>query len=235
VVKRFAAVIAILVLCPNVHAAIFDLTTAESTEIINGAIFHQYTAGPAGSGNIDAFVRIQAVGIQEGYNTSGRPVEFDENTSPTFTHSILLSSIPIVSDNGTDYRQFMLDINQNGQDILSVDELRIAMHSTGDLNTYSTIFSSPIYDLDAGGDNWILLDSTLSSGSGAGDMLVYFENSLFDGPDQYIYLYSKFGVNSMADDGFEEWSYGMDGPIPEPATIVLFGLGGLALIRKRRA
>ena len=54
----------------------------------------------AGSGGIPAFVRIKGnAGDEiEGYNTSGRPVQFDENTSPTFTHDVRTVDIPIVYD-----------------------------------------------------------------------------------------------------------------------------------------
>jgi hypothetical protein len=235
-----AIAVAVTVYVSTTHAAVLDLTTHDSWGTINNAIFQQYSAGPGGTGNIDSFLRIQGMGVQEGYNTDGT-VEFD--TMASFTHSIQLADIPIVTNGGGDYREFLLDINQNGQNILSVDEIRIALWDTGDLDGddggYSYIFDSPIYDLDAGEDNWIKLDYALNTGtggSGAGDMLAYIPDSLFTGSEtQYVYLYTKFGVNSVADDGFEEWAYGVDGPIiPEPATIALLGLGTLFVLRRKR-
>ncbi len=63
-------------------------------------------------------------------------------------------------------------------------------------------------------------------------MLALIPNSLFTGPDtQYVYLYSKAGENSIADDGFEEWA---TTEIPEPTTVALLGLGGLLMMRRRR-
>ena len=216
-------------------AAILDLTTVGSWGTINGAIFQQFDGNPTGTGTIDTFVKIQAFGPQEGYNTDGRPVQYNEGTSHQWNHSLLLSNIPIATNGGTNYREFLLDINQNGQTILSLDKIEIYLEATGDLLGHPGNFGSPQYTLAAGGDNRMRLDYSLNGGSGQGDMLAYVPDSLFTGSNQYVYLYSKFGENSVADDGFEEWGHGVDGPIiPEPATILSLGLGSLILLRKRR-
>ncbi|MEE9369861.1 MAG: PEP-CTERM sorting domain-containing protein [Sedimentisphaerales bacterium] len=220
---------------PTAHAVVLDLTTEGSSGTINNAKFYQFNELPTGSGLIDSFLRIRGFGVQEGYNTDGT-VEFD--TMSSFTNSIQLSAsvVPIANIDGTLYREFLLDINQDGQNILSLDDIKIYLEATPDISGWPDNFSTPIYDLDNGGDNWIKMDETLNAGSGHGDMLALIPDSLFTGQEgQYIYLYAKFGVNSVADDGFEEWAYGTDGPIiPEPATVLLLGLGALALLRKRR-
>ena len=214
---------------------VLDLTTAGSSGNIDGVIFQQYSPKSTGSGNIDSFVRIQSFGVQHGYNTDYRPLEFDENTTATFTHSLLVSSVPIVNMDGIDYLEFLLDINQNGENILSMDAFEIALHNSGNLIGYSSIFASTIYNLDSGGDNYVLLDYSLNGGSGQGDMLAYVPASLFEGLGDYIYLYSRFGENSAADDGYEEWAHGIGEPvIPEPATILLFGIGGSVVLRRKR-
>jgi hypothetical protein len=121
-----------------------------------------------------------------------------------------------------------------------LDKLEIYLEADPSIGLYPDNFTTLVYDLDAGEDNWIILDYSLNAGSGAGDMLAYIPDSLFKDEfgyylNDYVYLYSRFGENSLADDGFEEWAHGVNGPIiPEPATLLLLGLGGFALLRKRR-
>src|SRR5512145_327412 len=86
------------------QATTLDLTTAGSSGFIDAAFFQQIDPRATGSGVIDPFVRISAnTDLEEGYNTSGRPLQYDENSSPTFTHDLLLSAVPIVNIGGTDY------------------------------------------------------------------------------------------------------------------------------------
>lgn len=231
----FIVIVCFLGLPGSADAVVLDLTTAGSSGSINGGIFQQYSPRATGSGKIDSFVRIHSFGVQQGYNTDYRPVEFDEDTTATFTHSLLVSEVPTVNINGSYYLEFLLDINQNGQNILSMDALEIAVHDSGNLTDYSVLFASTVYDLDSGVDNWVLLDYSLNGGSGQGDLLAYIPESLFEGLGDYIYLYSRFGENSAADDGFEEWARGVGEPvIPEPSTILFLGFGWLFLGRKRR-
>src|SRR5437762_1805244 len=73
----------------------WDLTVAPSQATINNALFKTFDLRAAGSGTLHSFVRVASNNTTEqGYNTSGRPVAFDENTSPTFTHDALLSDFP---------------------------------------------------------------------------------------------------------------------------------------------
>jgi len=154
---------ALVLLLPavSVHAAILDLTTEGSSGTINGSIFEQFMGTPAGTGVIDTFIRIQGFGVQQGYNSDGRPVQYNEDTSAQWNHSLLLNmdNVPIVTKGSVDYRAFLLDINQDGQPTLSLDKIEVYLEATGDLLGHPGNFSTPIYDLDAGEDSWIMLDS----------------------------------------------------------------------------
>src|SRR4029077_18801416 len=92
--------------------ASYDLTTMAAPPLtIDGALLTNDVIIPAaGSGNIDSFVRVQASGTEQGYNTSFRPLQFNETTSATFTHDLALSAVPVVLINGVTYREFLLDI-----------------------------------------------------------------------------------------------------------------------------
>ena len=52
---------------------------------------------------IHDFVRLFSSGnasVEQGYNTDARPLQFNENNSHVFTHSLQLGDIPIVTVNG---------------------------------------------------------------------------------------------------------------------------------------
>ena len=196
-----------------------DLTTAGSIGQINGAIFRQADHQPSGSGVIDSFVRLKAPGnstIEQGYNTDFRPLQFDENNSPQFTRSLLLSSVPTVTIGGVPYREFLLDINQKSSDpLLSLDELRFYTAGRGDLHNYNTTTNTldghtARYDMGPP-DNWVKLNARLSHGSGSSDMLLDVPAADFTGVDGYVYLYSKFGVHVDCNGGYEEWAVGAHG------------------------
>ena len=201
--------------------ATVDLTTATGSQgMVNGAIFQQGSVQPAGSGVIDAIVRIHALGgggTEQGYNTDARPLQFDENKSQTFTRSIQLSDIPEVTIGGVAYRVFLLDINQkSSQPLLSLDQLRLFEGDNGSLTGYDTTTGqlsgiTPLYDLNAaGGTNWIELNARLSHGLGSSDMALLVPDSYFlqaaTSSDPYVYLFSRFGDNFATNGGFEQWA-----------------------------
>jgi hypothetical protein len=204
-------------------AATVDLTTAGASGVVGGAVFQQASPQPTGTGVIHSFLRGQAHGsgatVEQGYNTDARPLQFDEK-SGTFTHSIHLSDVPVVVVGGVAYREFLLDINQNqSSPLLSLDQFKLYLGTQGNLTGYNAASgtlpgATPVYDLDAGGDHWVALNSSLSSGSGSGDMFALVPDQLFTSAqgDPNVYLYSRFGDNYGANGGFEEWAV----PRPTP-------------------
>lgn len=241
-INKLLVFLVIALMVTSAQAREYDLAYDGAVETINGATFQQWDEPkPMGSGVIDAFVEIQGdTGeSQHGYNTNGAR-EFD--TKPG-CRTLLLSDIPTFEFGGTNYREFLLDINQNvTSTLLSIDKIHIFLETTDTLSGYPGVFSTAIYDLDAGEDNYVKLDDSFGAGSGKGDMLLFVPDSAFTGAanynpagNNYIYLYSMFGATIDGSNGFEEWAIGSGGPIiPEPTTICLLGLGALGLLRTRK-
>lgn len=213
-------------------ATALDLTARGSSGWIGEAFFTQFDARPTGTGYIQSFLRVQgasAKGVtQQGYNTDARPLQYDENKSPKFTRALHVSEVPTVNVGGSYYKEFLLDINQKAsQPLLSLDQLRFYVGGAGNLRGYDPATKSlagltPVYDLDAGGDNWVKLDYRLNTGSGSGDMLVYVPVAAFAG-GEYVYLYSKFGEHHAANSGFQEWARGTSESVNAPTFATVSG------------
>ncbi|MFB3920631.1 MAG: PEP-CTERM sorting domain-containing protein [Terriglobia bacterium] len=233
-----------------------DLTVPLSSCNIDNAIYSSTEPTPVGSGVIDSFVRVSSNDpVESGYNTSARPLNFDENSSPTFTHDILLAGTEVTNVSGTNYYVFHLDINQTGAaPLLSLDDVQIFTSSIASQNvgTFTggvlDINGNLVYRLDSGADNEVVLNYNINGGSGQGDMVLLVPVSAFGAVDPnstYVYLYSVFGglgsscINAYFDntgknpitsscannDGYEEW-YRVLGPAPEvPEPATLFLLG----------
>ena len=191
-----------------------DLTLSVTEPIeINEALFSNDSSS-AGTGLINPFVRLSTNdSVEEGYNTSDRPVDYDENTSPNFTRDLFFGDIPVVTlyddqGNATFYLEFRLDINEpdsGATRYLSLDEIEIYVSDSQvpsgdpgevDLSTYELVWS-----LDTNNeDNWIALNYSLNPGSGVDDMIMYIPLDAFDEADlnvndnTFVTLYSKFGL-----------------------------------------
>jgi len=215
---------------PSANA--LDLTARGSSGEINGATFRQDDTRPTGSGVIHSFLRVQgaaAHGVtQQGYNTDARPLQFDENKSPTFTHSLRLSDLPRVFTNGAFYRVLLLDINQkSSQPFLSLDQLRVFVADAPNLTGYDAATGTLAghaagYDLDADGDSWVKLDYRLNSGSGSGDMLAFIPEAAFAGAgdNPFVYVYSQFGEHFAGNAGFQEWAPGHGTGVDNPTSSI---------------
>ena len=202
--------------------AVYSLTSAGAEFRTDGFIARQVDAQPTGTGFIHSFVRLQGAarggGIQQGYNTTARPLQFDENKSPVFTRGLTLGQVPIVVVDGVAYREFLLDVNQKSSaSKLSLDRVQVFLGGRSDLRGYDAASKTlagtgAVFDLDAGEDRSLLLDARLNSGSGAGDMVLLIPEANFAGadPNAFVYLYSQMGGQggATANGGFEEWGTG---------------------------
>lgn len=234
-------------------------------------LFQVLAVQPAGTGKINSFLRIQRTkpkrGMQQGYNTGGL-TEFDTKEVPgpggsNFTRAIQLDEIPVVDIDGIAYREFKLDINEpNGKkSLLSLDELRLFTDVGSDLTGYNTGSNQlggkdAVWDLDANSDVDLILDYSLSSGSGESDLVFYVQSDVFGADEsQYVYMYNKFGdtyitgpnkrgkevvkLDARASAGFEEWWHeeatSPPNEVPAPSIAWLFGIGlaGMASLRRR--
>jgi hypothetical protein len=234
-----AVAIVLLFATTNAHAAYLDLLTSGNSGSINGAFFEQGETGASGTGIFPAFVRIQANGTEEGYNTPDQGT-FDNTSDEPHNLNIRLNMLGTVTSPGVcagGCYQFFLDINEagGGQQFLSLDEIQIRTGTIESPNTETLSDLGPLrYSMGAG--NGVLLDYSLEAGSGKADMTLYVPVSFFAGalPTDFVYLYSKFGVLGGANastDGFEEWSFreGVGVIIPEPSTYALYALGAAML------
>lgn len=214
---------------PTCGANCVNLTTQGSSGTANGALFQQYSPQPTGTGYINPFVRLQSNGVApttEGYNTSWRPLQYDEKNPLNFTHDLLLADVPLVTINGIQYREFFLDINESNagtNNFLSLDQIQLYQSASGLQHNHPGL-GTLVWNLDAGTDRWIFLNYTLNHGSGSGDMAMYIANSVFNNLP-YLYLYSQFGTNYQVSAGFEEWWTRQATPVTEPTALTIMGFG----------
>jgi len=238
IVWAFMAVSVVAISSQPLRAAIttVDLTTAGASHTVvadNGGEFivTQGSVQPAGTGAINSFVRIQQSGGangEQGYNTSNTRY-FDEKTDPNFTRAILLNEVPVVTKDGVDYREFVLDINENNGpgNILSLNQIQLFVGPT-DPENYASLtpvtettpsrilfddrFTEVLRMNDAAQDfTQIKLNYSLASGSGESDMFLYVRNDQFGAGNPNVILYSQFGYppqppSDASDAGFEEWA-----------------------------
>jgi hypothetical protein len=225
-------------------------SVAGQSGMLGGAIFTGSTAHlVAGSGVLDSFVRLENSGIEQGYNSDDHsdPLNQEGNTA-TFNHSLSLSALAndVVIKGGIAYYEFVLDANQdNSSPYLSLDELRVYVSPSSTLNSYDPSTGtlsglSPVFDMDGGVDpsdlTYVKLNINFNPGSGEPDLFADIPVSrIGTDPTQFVYLYSKFGVQKLndqilggtsdgknggsANDGYEEWAKGHGGPVQQSGSL----------------
>jgi hypothetical protein len=209
----------------SVPAVMLDLSMLDASGSVDGVVFQQADPQPTGVGVINDFLRIQSnSGLEHGYNSDARPVQLDEKKDH-HTRSIRLNELPRVTAGGTDYRVILLGVNQNqASPLISLDELRLyvsdARFEAGyNVSTKHLGSLSAVWEL---GDNWVKLNSALSSGNGSGDMFLFVPEQLLTsgvGENPFVYLYSRFGVNHEANGGFEQWAPGVGASLPANSSL----------------
>lgn len=227
----------------NTFAAV-DLTT-NNIGTANQAIFSFTDQQPTGTGIISPFLRQQANGTEQGYNTSGG-TPLDDKAGP-WTHDIQLSDLAAstVLMNGVLYYKLLLDVNEPGgtKSLISLDRLEfytspLASQTTTNVGSLGALR----YSLDGAGDTFVLLDASRNNGSGSGDMYAYIPVADFTeaAPTDYVYMFARFGdqaaANGSTEGGFEEWSIVQAAaPVPEPnvTTLIVISCGAFTLLRRR--
>ncbi|TWT78014.1 hypothetical protein Pla123a_18140 [Posidoniimonas polymericola] len=240
--------------CGIASAAFVDLTTAGSSGSIVAAEFDTNIVQATGTGGFDTFVQQSPQGngtISRAYNTTVNNV-LDNKSADNFNYSIELGDAPVVNRAGVPSLKFSLDLNESiggGAEFISLDEVQIFVGGTPNSNVDTFTLGildhdgTLVYQLDAGGDDWVAMNANLNSGSGAGDVDMYLPLSLFSGfaASDVVTLYSQFGLQGVdpagftgdfgASGGFEEW--GLAG-VPEPSTArLVLSVLALAVFRRR--
>ena len=179
----------------------------------------------SGTGTFEPFVRLQASGLQSGFNTDAA-VSLDTKAG-TWTHSIEVAEIPVVDCDGVAGGalcwELFVDINENNSTPrISLNKVEIYYTESPTLTGYP--FTIP----DANNTSWqygfsdtgdAILIHDVNQGSGRGDLryLVPLTNITIPagcnygnlaGCNTYFVLYSQWGAPSgtyAADGGFDEW------------------------------
>jgi uncharacterized membrane protein len=193
-----------------------DLTgSATDIGVLGGAIFRNPGSLPPSFGNIHPFLLINdGVATGQGYNTSARPVEFDESPSFHSTHDLNLADVPLIKIGPESFREFVLDLQlAPGNTLISLDDVKIFLGPAPGATGYPAGLGTLIYDMQGGqpGSNEVKLTSAFDTGSG--DMRLDVPGTDFTGGNTWVYVYSSFGGlggSFAANNASQQWD--VEGP-----------------------
>jgi hypothetical protein len=213
---------------------VVDLTAAGSFGSVNGAIAHRVDSTWAanngdqshGTGPLQVVLGVNHTGTETGYNTTATPIQTGMDT--TFAQALTLSQVPVVTVNGNQYYEFVLNTNEpTGGRKLTVENLQLFVSNVSNLanynsnkNTLGTLANkvSPVYDLDAGDATNALLVKSKTNVSAAGEIavLVPIANFASASPSSFVYIYTKI---TGAAGGDEQWGVRSAPVVAGPASL----------------
>src|SRR5262249_15693262 len=80
--------------------AALDLSFSGAERPANGAILRQVDSALTSGTQFQTFLKLQHTGVEQGYNSDARPVQFDEVRRTAVNHSLKLADIPTVTVSG---------------------------------------------------------------------------------------------------------------------------------------
>ena len=199
-----------------------DITAAGSSTNIGGVIFTDAVNVGSGTGGYNTFLAISDNdGIEQGFNSDDTPPidTTNKDIDQAKTHTVLLSSLVVVTVGGQQYYQVRVDLNEANSDPnaqISLDQFKVYTSTNGTIESTTTLFNPANatlkYDMDAGGNVSVLMSDAESSGSGTDDYSVLIPVSTFAGQDPtttYVYFFIQMGAAGAdwgATSTFEEWN-----------------------------
>lgn len=194
-------------------------TTGGALVSYYGSASTQATAlgiGSSGTGVFEPFYRLQGSPTEAGYNTDGTP-ELDTGAG-LWTHSMKVSDIPVVEQNGQRYFELWADLNENNSTPrIDLTDMQVYFTPSATLTGYPFPAAAATQVYNFSGDIQI---RDVNQGSGRADLRYLVPLSNITIPSgcsygssacsTYFVLYSKFGNTDPAapgasDGGFEEW------------------------------
>jgi len=258
-IKQLSAVLGAVLATGSAQAIDLNLTTGAATPVeAFGAWWSTTFDSSSGSGVWDPFFDLENHGnnhTEAAYNTDGA-FQMDQART-TFNKDLPGNTLTPLTIPGiaVPVYAFWLDANETGggsdNRFLAIDKINIyaSVQASVSVATEAGLaaVSSLLYNMDASGDNRVLIDSTIgtTAGSGSSDLIMYVPASLFAGADPYIYFYNENGFSDAngpygAHAGFEEWRARTGPPqqqVPDGgATLVLLGgaIASLACVRLKQ-